>query len=59
MKNIHFIAIGGAIMHQLALALQRQGYTVTEAMMKLLIPLKAICRRQACCRKNLAGSRTK
>ncbi len=29
MKNIHFIAIGGAIMHQLALALKRQGYTIT------------------------------
>ena len=29
MKNIHFIAIGGAVMHQLALALQRQGYKVT------------------------------
>lgn len=29
MRNIHFIAIGGAIMHQLALALQRQGYNVT------------------------------
>lgn len=29
MKNIHFIAIGGAVMHQLALALQRQGNTIT------------------------------
>ena len=29
MKHIHFIAIGGAIMHQLALALKRQGYIVT------------------------------
>ncbi len=29
MKNIHFIAIGGAIMHQLALALQREGHNVT------------------------------
>ena len=29
MKHIHFIAIGGAIMHQLALALHRQGYKVT------------------------------
>ena len=29
MKNIHFIAIGGAIMHQLALALQREGHRVT------------------------------
>jgi len=29
MKKTHFIAIGGAIMHQLALALQRQGHIVT------------------------------
>jgi UDP-N-acetylmuramate: L-alanyl-gamma-D-glutamyl-meso-diaminopimelate ligase len=29
MKRIHFIAIGGAVMHQLALALQRQGNIVT------------------------------
>lgn len=29
MKHIHFIAIGGAVMHQLALALQRQGNVVT------------------------------
>jgi UDP-N-acetylmuramate: L-alanyl-gamma-D-glutamyl-meso-diaminopimelate ligase len=29
MKHIHFIAIGGAIMHQLALALQRQGNVIT------------------------------
>lgn len=29
MKNIHFIAIGGAVMHQLALALQQSGYTIS------------------------------
>lgn len=29
MTHIHFIAVGGAIMHQLALALKRQGYIVT------------------------------
>lgn len=29
MKHIHFIAMGGAVMHQLALALHRQGYKVT------------------------------
>ncbi len=27
--KVHFIAIGGSVMHQLALALQRKGYTVT------------------------------
>ncbi len=29
MKNIHFIAIGGAIMHQLAITLQKSGNTIT------------------------------
>jgi len=29
MKRIHFIAIGGAIMHQLAIALQKQGYRIS------------------------------
>ncbi len=29
MQRIHFIAIGGAIMHQLAISLQRKGNTVT------------------------------
>lgn len=29
MKKTHFIAIGGAIMHQLALVLKKQGYIVT------------------------------
>ncbi len=29
MKRIHFIAIGGAIMHQLALALHNQGYAIS------------------------------
>ena len=29
MQRIHFIAIGGAIMHQLALALHRKGNIIT------------------------------
>jgi UDP-N-acetylmuramate: L-alanyl-gamma-D-glutamyl-meso-diaminopimelate ligase len=29
MKKIHFIAIGGAIMHQLAIALHKKGYIIT------------------------------
>ncbi|HEU4903328.1 MAG TPA: Mur ligase domain-containing protein, partial [Flavisolibacter sp.] len=27
--NIHFISIGGSVMHQLAIALKRKGYRVT------------------------------
>ncbi len=40
MKHIHFIAIGGAIMHQLALALQRQGYIVTGSDDEITDPAK-------------------
>jgi len=41
MKKIHFIAIGGAIMHQLALALKRQGYTVTGSDDEITDPAKS------------------
>lgn len=41
MKNVHFIAIGGAIMHQLALALQRQGYQVTGSDDEINDPAKS------------------
>src|SRR5690242_20159958 len=29
MQKIHFIAIGGSVMHQLALALQKKGYKIS------------------------------
>ena len=41
MKHIHFIAIGGAIMHQLALALHRQGYIVTGSDDEITDPAKS------------------
>jgi UDP-N-acetylmuramate: L-alanyl-gamma-D-glutamyl-meso-diaminopimelate ligase len=41
MKNIHFIAIGGAIMHQLALTLLRQGYKVTGSDDEITDPAKS------------------
>ncbi len=41
MKNIHFIAIGGAIMHQLAIALQKQGYTITGSDDEINDPAKS------------------
>jgi UDP-N-acetylmuramate: L-alanyl-gamma-D-glutamyl-meso-diaminopimelate ligase len=40
-KNIHFIAIGGAVMHQLALALQRAGNTVTGSDDDIADPAKS------------------
>src|ERR1022692_3514051 len=41
MRTIHFIAIGGAIMHQLALALQRQGYIITGSDDEITDPAKS------------------
>jgi UDP-N-acetylmuramate: L-alanyl-gamma-D-glutamyl-meso-diaminopimelate ligase len=40
MQHIHFIAIGGAIMHQLALALHRKGYIVTGSDDEITDPAK-------------------
>jgi UDP-N-acetylmuramate: L-alanyl-gamma-D-glutamyl-meso-diaminopimelate ligase len=41
MRKIHFIAIGGAIMHQLALALHRKGYIVTGSDDEITDPAKS------------------
>lgn len=41
MKHIHFIAIGGAVMHQLALALHRQGNIVTGSDDEINDPAKS------------------
>lgn len=41
MKKTHFIAIGGAVMHQLALALQRQGQQVTGSDDEINDPAKS------------------
>ena len=41
MKHIHFIAIGGAIMHQLALALQKQGNIITGSDDEINDPAKS------------------
>lgn len=40
MQQIHFIAIGGAIMHQLALALHRKGHTITGSDDEITDPAK-------------------
>src|ERR1044072_75150 len=41
MNNIHFIAIGGAIMHQLAIALQKKGYKITGSDDEINDPAKS------------------
>lgn len=38
--NIHFIAIGGSVMHQLAIALKRKGYQVTGSDDEIFEPAK-------------------
>lgn len=40
MKKIHFIAIGGSVMHQLAIALKRKGYLVTGSDDEIFEPAK-------------------
>src|SRR3990172_1609309 len=39
--HIHFIAIGGAAMHSLAIALQQKGYTVTGSDDEIFDPARA------------------
>ncbi|MFT7249600.1 MAG: UDP-N-acetylmuramate: L-alanyl-gamma-D-glutamyl-meso-diaminopimelate ligase, partial [Arcticibacterium sp.] len=39
-KRIHFIAVGGAIMHNLALALHKKGYRVTGSDDEIYDPAK-------------------
>ena len=57
MKRIHFIAIGGAVMHQLALALLRQGNVVSGSDDEINDPAKAIWRQQAYYHRHMAGFR--
>lgn len=38
--NIHFISIGGSVMHQLAIALKRKGYTITGSDDEIFEPSK-------------------
>lgn len=38
--NVHFIAIGGAVMHSLAIALKKQGYTVSGSDDKIADPAR-------------------
>ena len=39
--NIHLIAIGGAVMHNLAIALHKKGYTVTGSDDEIFDPAKS------------------
>ena len=39
--RVHFIAIGGSVMHQLALALKHKGYTVTGSDDEIFEPARS------------------
>jgi UDP-N-acetylmuramate: L-alanyl-gamma-D-glutamyl-meso-diaminopimelate ligase len=39
--NIHFIAIGGSVMHNLAVALLKKGYTVTGSDEEIFEPARS------------------
>ena len=44
--NVHFIAIGGSVMHQLAIALKRKGYIVTGSDDEIFEPAKENLERE-------------
>jgi UDP-N-acetylmuramate: L-alanyl-gamma-D-glutamyl-meso-diaminopimelate ligase len=44
--NVHFIAIGGAVMHSLAIALKKQGYQVSGSDDKIADPARTNLRRE-------------
>jgi UDP-N-acetylmuramate: L-alanyl-gamma-D-glutamyl-meso-diaminopimelate ligase len=44
--NIHFISIGGSVMHQLAIALKRKGYQITGSDDEIFEPAKSNLERE-------------
>jgi UDP-N-acetylmuramate: L-alanyl-gamma-D-glutamyl-meso-diaminopimelate ligase len=44
--NIHFISIGGAVMHQLAIALKRKGYTISGSDDEIFEPARTNLERE-------------
>jgi len=53
--NVHFIAIGGAAMHNLAIALHNKGYQLQEVMMRFLIHQNRDWKLKDCCQKLMVG----
>ena len=54
--RIHFISIGGSVMHQLAIALKRKGYRVSGSDDEIFEPAVTNLRNEkAFYRKKLAG----
>ena len=45
--NVHFISIGGSVMHQLAIALKRKGYNVTGSDDEIFDPAKTNLSKEA------------
>lgn len=55
MPKIHFIAIGGAAMHNLALALKAKGYQITGSDDEIYEPSKSLLASLGYYRRNLVG----
>ena len=53
--NIHFIAIGGSAMHNLAIALHRKGYRVSGSDDAIHNPSKSRLERNGLLPQNLVG----
>ena len=53
--NVHFIAIGGSAMHNLARALDEKGEQVAGSDDAILNPPDLVCKKKDCCRKRKAG----
>jgi UDP-N-acetylmuramate: L-alanyl-gamma-D-glutamyl-meso-diaminopimelate ligase len=51
-QQIHFIAIGGSIMHNLAIALKQQGHSVTGSDDEIFEPAKSMLEKNGLLKKN-------
>ena len=57
--NVHFIAIGGSAMHNLALALHEKGYQVSGSDDTIFEPSKSRLESRGCYQKLLVGFQKK
>src|SRR5919202_3153081 len=57
--NIHFISIGGSVMHQLAIALKRKGYQITGSDDEIFEPAKGNLEAEGILPKELGWFREK
>ena len=51
--KIHFISIGGSVMHQLAIALKRKGYKISGSDDEIFEPAKSNLEKEGILPKNI------